>query len=66
MAANGGRYRSVSGIGTPSSTAGPLVRMYAALAAEGLIGAEVYSLDATAVKAHPDAHGARTKTARRR
>ena len=45
---------------------GVLERMYAALAAEGLIGAEVYSLDATAVKAHPDAHGARKKTARRR
>ena len=45
---------------------GVLEQVYAALAAEGLSDVEVYSLDSTAVKVHPDAHGARKKTVRRR
>jgi transposase len=45
---------------------GVLERVYAALAAEGLTGDEVYALDSTAVKVHPDAQGARKKTVRRR
>jgi hypothetical protein len=32
----------------------------------GLIGLEVLSLDSTAVKVHPDAHGASKKTGNRR
>ena len=48
------------------SRSGVLERVYAALVAEGLANAELYSLDSTAVKAHPDAHGARKKTVRRR
>jgi transposase len=40
---------------------GVLERVYAALAAEGLTAANVYALDSTAVKAHPDAHGAGKK-----
>ena len=36
--------------------------MYAALMAEGLTDTEVYSLDTTAIKVHPDAHGAQKKT----
>jgi hypothetical protein len=33
-------------------------RVFWALQAEGLLGLEVLSLDSTAVKVHPDAHGA--------
>ena len=36
------------------------------MAAEGLKVLPAFSLDSTAVKAHPDAHGARKKTAARR
>ena len=36
-------------------------RVYTALAAEGLKDIKVYALDSTAVKVHPDAHGARKK-----
>jgi transposase len=45
---------------------GVLERVYASLAAEGLKEAKLLALDSTAVKAHPDAHGARKKTAGRR
>jgi len=45
---------------------GVLERVYTALAAEGLKVSPAFSLDSTAVKAHPDAHGARKKTAARR
>jgi transposase len=45
---------------------GVLDRVYAALAAEGLLDMSVCSLDSMAVKAHPDAHGAPKKTAPRR
>jgi hypothetical protein len=48
------------------SEKGVLERVYAALAADGLIDMQVCSLDSTAVKAHPDAHGAQKKTAPRR
>jgi hypothetical protein len=36
-------------------------RIFWALQAEGLLGLEVLSLDSTAVKVHPDAHGASKK-----
>jgi transposase len=36
-------------------------RVYTALAAEGLKDIQVYALDSTSVKVHPDAHGARKK-----
>jgi hypothetical protein len=39
---------------------------FSALQAEGLLGIEVLSLDSTAVKVHPDAHGASKKTGSRR
>jgi len=45
---------------------GVLERVYAALAAQGLKGIQVYSLDSTSVKVHPDAHGAGKKTVSRR
>ena len=45
---------------------GVLERVYKALVTERLIGCEVYALDSTAVKVHPDAQGARKKTVRRR
>jgi transposase len=45
---------------------GALDRVYAALADEGLLNMGVCALDSTSVKAHPDAHGAPKKTARRR
>jgi len=37
---------------------GVLKRTYTALAAQGLEASPVFGLDSTAVKAHPDAHGA--------
>jgi hypothetical protein len=37
-------------------------RVYNALSAEGLIDMSVRALDSTAIKVHPDAHGARKKT----
>jgi transposase len=40
---------------------GTLERVYTALAAEGLTATKVYALDSTAIKVHPDAHGARKK-----
>ena len=40
---------------------GVLERVYAALVAQGLKDTQVYSLDSTSVKVHPDAHGARKK-----
>jgi transposase len=40
---------------------GVLERVYTALKAEGLSTTKVYALDSTAVKVHPDAHGARKK-----
>ena len=40
---------------------GVLERVYTALTAEGLKDIQVYALDSTAVKVHPDAHGARKK-----
>jgi transposase len=45
---------------------GVLERVCAALQGEGLQGISVVSLDSTAVKVHPDAHGAVKKTAHRR
>ncbi|GHU10541.1 hypothetical protein FACS1894151_09980 [Spirochaetia bacterium] len=45
---------------------GVLERVYKALAAEGLTGCEVYALDSTAIKVHPDAQGALKKTVRKR
>jgi hypothetical protein len=36
-------------------------RVFWAIQVEGLIGIEVLSLDSTAVKVHPDAHGASKK-----
>jgi transposase len=45
---------------------GVLERVFWALQAEGLTGLEVPSLDSTAVKVHPDAHGASKKTGNRR
>ena len=42
---------------------GVLERVYTALTKEGLLDMRVCALDSTAVKAHPDAHGARKKTA---
>ena len=45
---------------------GVLKRTYAALAVQGLEASPVFGLDSTAVKAHPDAHGAEKKTAHRR
>jgi len=44
---------------------GVLERVYVALSAEGLGASSAFSLDSTAVKAHPDAHGALKKTAAR-
>jgi transposase len=44
------------------SKSGVLERVYIALAAEGLSTTKVYALDSTAIKVHPDAHGARKKT----
>jgi hypothetical protein len=41
-------------------------RFFWAIQAEGLLGIEVLSLDSTAVKVHPDAHGASKKTGNRR
>ena len=40
---------------------GVLERVYTALAAEGLRTMNVFALDSTAIKIHPDAHGARKK-----
>ena len=40
---------------------GVLERVYTALAAQGLEDIQVYALDSTSVKVHPDAHGARKK-----
>jgi len=40
---------------------GVLERVYAALTAQGLTEKKTYALDSTAVKVHPDAHGARKK-----
>ena len=45
---------------------GVLERVYKALSAEGLMGCEVYALDSTAIKVHPDAQGALKKTVRKR
>jgi transposase len=45
---------------------GVLERVYTALVEEGLLGMEVCALDSTAIKVHPDAHGASKKTAHRR
>ena len=45
---------------------GVLERVYKALTAEGLMGCEVYALDSTAIKVHPDAQGALKKTAHKR
>jgi transposase len=45
---------------------GALQRIYAALAEEGLCGAEAYALGSTPVKVHPDAFGCLKKTANRR
>jgi transposase len=45
---------------------GVLERVYAVLAAEGLMDMQECALDSTAVKAHPDAHGAPKKTVPRR
>ena len=45
---------------------GVLERVYTALAAEGLLDMNVCSLDSTAIKVHPDAHGASKKTAVKR
>ena len=42
---------------------GVLERVYTALSKEGLLDMRVCAPDSTAVKAHPDAHGARKKTA---
>jgi transposase len=41
---------------------GVLERVYTALAKAGLKDIQVYALDSTSVKVHPDAHGARKKT----
>jgi transposase len=40
---------------------GVLERVYTALIAEGFCENQVYALDSTSVKVHPDAHGARKK-----
>jgi transposase len=40
---------------------GVLERVYTALKDEGLSTTKVYALDSTAIKVHPDAHGARKK-----
>jgi transposase len=40
---------------------GVLERVYAALTAGGLKGVKVLALDSTAIKVHPDAHGAEKK-----
>jgi transposase len=40
---------------------GVLERLYIALTAEGLTTAKVRAWDSTAIKVHPDAHGARKK-----
>jgi transposase len=45
---------------------GVLERVYTALIAQGLRPKETYALDSTAIKVHPDAHGARKKTVNRR
>jgi transposase len=45
---------------------GVLERVYTALETEGLIHLKVCPLDSTAVKVHPDAHGAPKKTVLRR
>jgi transposase len=45
---------------------GVLERVYTALAAEGLLKMGVCALDSTAIKVHPDAHGAPKKTAPKR
>jgi len=50
----------------PMGKSGVLERVYTALAVEGLKMSPAFSLDSTAVKAHPDAHGARKKTAAKR
>ena len=42
---------------------GVLEKVYFALAEEGLLNAEAYSLDSTSVKVHPDAFGSLKKTA---
>jgi transposase len=44
---------------------GVLERVYTALMAEGLKKITVVALDSTAIKVHPDAHGARKKTVNR-
>ena len=45
---------------------GVLERVYTALAKQGLRTMNVAALDSTAIKVHPDAHGARKKTVNRR
>jgi len=40
---------------------GVLEQVYTALTAEGLGAMKVFALDSTAIKVHPDAHGARKK-----
>ena len=40
---------------------GVLEQVYTALSEEGLSAKKVFALDSTAVKVHPDAHGARKK-----
>ena len=40
---------------------GVLEQVYTALTAEGLGTMKVFALDSTAIKVHPDAHGARKK-----
>jgi transposase len=44
---------------------GALQRVYASLTVQGLKAKKTYALDSTAVKVHPDAHGARKKTVNR-
>jgi transposase len=44
---------------------GVLKRVFIAVWAEELTGMKMFSLDSTAIKVHPDAHGAMKKTADR-
>jgi transposase len=44
------------------SEKGVMERVYNALAKEGIIDMSVRALDSTAIKVHPDAHGAPKKT----
>ena len=48
------------------SSNGVLERVYTALVMEGLLDMRVCALDSTAIKVHPDAHGAPKKTVSRR